>query len=61
MQCAFCGSDTHERFRKGNIVLIAHFWCLEDRMTEMDTSDWLDCLLYEDGIKEYKRHVVDAP
>lgn len=53
MKCAFCGSSTEERFNRDNIILIAHYWCVEDRMTELDTNNWIDCLKYEDGIKEY--------
>jgi hypothetical protein len=51
MKCAFCGSDTEERYTKENVTVFAHFWCLEDRMTELDTNNLIDCLVFEDRIK----------
>lgn len=53
MRCAFCNIETDDKFKRGNVILIAHFWCLEDRMTELDTADWIKCLIYEDEIREY--------
>jgi hypothetical protein len=52
MKCAFCGSDTDERYNQRNITVFAHFWCLEDRMRDMDTTDWTKCLEYEDWIRD---------
>lgn len=53
MNCTFCNMKTDERFKRDKVILIAHLWCLEDRMTELDTADWIDCLLYEDEIRQY--------
>lgn len=53
MKCVFCGSETEERVKKGNLIVIAHYWCVDDRKQELNTKDIVDCLLYEDRIRMY--------
>lgn len=53
MKCVFCGSETDEKTSKGNLIVIAHYWCVDDRKQELNTKDIVDCLLYEDRIRMY--------
>lgn len=54
MNCIFCGSDTDERVKTDNLIVIAHRMCIVDRMEELVTDDVIECLIYEDNIRSYR-------
>lgn len=53
MLCAFCNIETKEKHEKDNVIVIAHTFCLADRMQELNTINWHDCLRYEDQIRDF--------
>lgn len=61
MKCAFCDAETIEKTRLRNLVVVAHHWCIEDRKAELNTRSLIECLLYEDGIKEYRHYDRAGP
>ena len=51
MKCVFCNVETEEKVYQSNLIVIAHLWCAEDRMKDIEKYDIVDCLLYEDRLR----------
>ncbi len=57
MKCAFCGVETKQTVEQGNIVIIAHPGCVEDRMEQLAMDDVSEILRYEQGLIRESRNV----
>lgn len=57
MLCAICGTTTNDRIAYKNLVVISHESCVQYQKEELCTDSILDCLLYDEQIRQYKAKI----